>query len=192
MQLQSQIVIVIVLLISAFCERVHEPESEWIEGAETTQAWQALKWRTRIVLHNPFVDHVLRNTTDCIFLGEGEAVSTSTIAMADILAEIQKIPPVTRFLVVSSVGVTLSAALNIVSPYSLIYINQLVTKRWQVNGVCSWCGRSAAHSFLLSYGDCTRLSFLGVSPALFYLELSMFNSIHIGMRLDYVFELAML
>lgn len=112
--------------------------------------------------------------------------------MAEILAEIRKIPAVTRFLVGSSVGVTLSAALNIVSPYTLIYINELVTKRWQVNGVCSWCGRSAAYFFLLSYGDCTRLSSLGVSPVLFCFEMPLFNSVHIGMRLDYVFELAML
>ncbi|KAL4078123.1 Der1-like family-domain-containing protein [Scleroderma yunnanense] len=75
--------------------------------------------------------------------------------MAEILAEIQKIPPVTRFLVGSSVGVTLSAALNLVSPYSLIYIHQLVTKRWEL-----W---------------------------------RLYTSFFLGsMRLDYVFELAML
>ena len=60
--------------------------------------------------------------------------------MAEILAEIQKIPLVTRFLVGSYVGVTLSAVLNIVSPYNLIYINQLVTKRLQVNDAHTQCG----------------------------------------------------
>ncbi|KAG1741432.1 Der1-like family-domain-containing protein [Suillus paluster] len=52
--------------------------------------------------------------------------------MADILAELRKIPPVTRFLVSSSLGVTLSAIMNLVSPYRLIFISQAVISKWEV------------------------------------------------------------
>ncbi|KAH7918463.1 DER1-domain-containing protein [Leucogyrophana mollusca] len=45
--------------------------------------------------------------------------------MADIAAELRKIPPVTRFLLFSSAGVTLPAILGIVSPYRLFFASRL-------------------------------------------------------------------
>lgn len=52
--------------------------------------------------------------------------------MDQIVTEIKKIPPVTRFLTLSSIGVTLSAILKIVSPYTLIFQKSMVLKQFQV------------------------------------------------------------
>jgi Derlin-2/3 len=52
--------------------------------------------------------------------------------MSDIWHEIDKIPPVTRSLVGSSLAVTLPTLLQVVSPYKLVFIRELVTKRWEL------------------------------------------------------------
>ncbi|KAG6379602.1 hypothetical protein JVT61DRAFT_10110 [Boletus reticuloceps] len=52
--------------------------------------------------------------------------------MADIVAEINKIPPVTRFLVLSSLGVTIPAIVGFVSMHKLLFITHLITKKWEV------------------------------------------------------------
>lgn len=46
--------------------------------------------------------------------------------------EIRKIPPVTRFLCGASLGVTLPVMLQIVSPYKVIFVKELVTRRYEV------------------------------------------------------------
>jgi len=51
--------------------------------------------------------------------------------MTEILNEIRKIPPVTRFLCASMFAVTLSERLNIVSPYRLLFVRELVTNNWE-------------------------------------------------------------
>ena len=50
----------------------------------------------------------------------------------DILAEIKKIPPVTRFLCGSSLAVTGAAIAGIVSPYSVIFTKELVFNKFEV------------------------------------------------------------
>jgi len=46
-------------------------------------------------------------------------------------AELQKIPPVTRFLCGSSLAVTLPVMLQILSPYKVIFFRQLVTRKYE-------------------------------------------------------------
>ncbi|PCH44803.1 DER1-domain-containing protein [Wolfiporia cocos MD-104 SS10] len=46
--------------------------------------------------------------------------------------EISKIPPVTRFLCGSSLAVTVPVLLEIVSPYKILFVKELVTGRWEV------------------------------------------------------------
>jgi hypothetical protein len=50
----------------------------------------------------------------------------------DILAELKKIPPVTRFLCASSLAVTGATIASIVSPYSVIFAKELVLKKFEV------------------------------------------------------------
>ena len=50
----------------------------------------------------------------------------------DILTEIKKIPPVTRFLCGSSLAVTGATIASIVSPYSVIFARELVFKKFEV------------------------------------------------------------
>ncbi|KII91311.1 hypothetical protein PLICRDRAFT_38050 [Plicaturopsis crispa FD-325 SS-3] len=52
--------------------------------------------------------------------------------MASFKAELMKIPPVTRFLCASSLAVTLPVMLQLLSPYKVVFIRQLVTRRWEV------------------------------------------------------------
>jgi len=55
--------------------------------------------------------------------------------MSELLAEIRKIPPVTRFICGSTVAVTLPVMLKIISPYTMIFVKELVTKRrefWRI------------------------------------------------------------
>jgi Derlin-2/3 len=53
----------------------------------------------------------------------------------DILAEIKKIPPVTRFLCGSSLAVTGATIASIVSPYSVVFARELVFKRFEVRSL---------------------------------------------------------
>ena len=50
----------------------------------------------------------------------------------DILAELKKIPPVTRFLCGSSLAVTGATIATIVSPYSVVFVKELVLQRFEV------------------------------------------------------------
>ena len=50
----------------------------------------------------------------------------------DILAEIKKIPPVTRFICGSSLAVTGATIASIVSPYSIIFAKELVFQKFEV------------------------------------------------------------
>ncbi|KAF9486193.1 DER1-domain-containing protein [Pholiota conissans] len=52
--------------------------------------------------------------------------------MDQLIAEIKKIPPVTRFLVASSLGVTVPVLMKLVSPYSIVFFRPLVTKKLQI------------------------------------------------------------
>ena len=55
--------------------------------------------------------------------------------MAEIVAEIKKIPPVTRFLVLSSLGITVPAIIGFVPMHKLVFITPLVTKRLEVSPI---------------------------------------------------------
>ena len=57
----------------------------------------------------------------------------SSIMADSIVAELRKIPPVTRFLTLSLVGTTVPYLLNIVSPYALLYHRDAVLKKLQVS-----------------------------------------------------------
>lgn len=50
----------------------------------------------------------------------------------DLLTELKKIPPVTRFLTASLVSVTLPVLMKIVSPYRVVFINKLIFPGFEV------------------------------------------------------------
>ncbi|KAF8871167.1 Der1-like family-domain-containing protein [Gymnopilus junonius] len=52
--------------------------------------------------------------------------------MDQLIAEIKKIPPVTRFVCGSSLGVTLSVLMGAVAPYSVLFVKDYVFKKFQV------------------------------------------------------------
>ncbi|CAK5272038.1 unnamed protein product [Mycena citricolor] len=52
--------------------------------------------------------------------------------MSEVLAEIRKIPPVTRLLCISSVSVSLSSMMGLVSPYKVVYTYKYVFRDLQV------------------------------------------------------------
>jgi Derlin-2/3 len=52
--------------------------------------------------------------------------------MDQFLAEIRKIPPVTRFICGSSLGVTGSVILGAVAPYTVLFVKDFVFKKLQV------------------------------------------------------------
>lgn len=52
--------------------------------------------------------------------------------MDQIIAEIKKIPPVTRFVCGSSLVVTGATITNIVSPYSVVFVKDLVFKKFEI------------------------------------------------------------
>lgn len=47
--------------------------------------------------------------------------------------ELRKIPPVTRFLCASSVAVTVPVMLQLLSPYRVLFVRELVTQKWEVS-----------------------------------------------------------
>ncbi|THV07145.1 hypothetical protein K435DRAFT_742792 [Dendrothele bispora CBS 962.96] len=67
--------------------------------------------------------------------------------MDSIIAEIKKIPPVTRFMCISLFGLTLSTMLNLMSPYTFLYSSKLLWYKWQLWRLWS--------SFFLSGGGIT-------------------------------------
>ena len=52
--------------------------------------------------------------------------------MSELLAEIRKIPPVTRFVCASIVAVTLPVMTKTISPYTMIFVKEFVTKKYEV------------------------------------------------------------
>lgn len=46
--------------------------------------------------------------------------------------ELRKIPPVTRFLCGSSLAVSIPVMLQLLSPYKVIFVKELVTQRFEV------------------------------------------------------------
>jgi hypothetical protein len=50
----------------------------------------------------------------------------------DIVAELKKIPPVTRFLCASSLAVTGATIASVISLYSVIFAKELVLKKFEV------------------------------------------------------------
>lgn len=46
--------------------------------------------------------------------------------------ELRKIPPVTRFLCGSSLAVSIPVMLQLLSPYKVIFVRELVTQRFEV------------------------------------------------------------
>ncbi|KAF9236054.1 Der1-like family-domain-containing protein [Melanogaster broomeanus] len=102
--------------------------------------------------------------------------------MADIVAEIKKIPPVTRFVVVSSLGVTLSAILGLVSPYNLVFISSDIIKRWQF-----W----RAHTSMFLGGDelAMKLEYI-FEVVMLYRNSNSLESVHYKRRSsDYAWQL---
>jgi Derlin-2/3 len=55
--------------------------------------------------------------------------------MAEILTEIRKIPPVTRFLVASSLGITIPVVMHLISPWRVVFISQAVIKKFEVRPI---------------------------------------------------------
>ena len=47
--------------------------------------------------------------------------------------EIRKIPPVTRFLCAATLGITLPVNLQLLSPYTIVFVKELVTQRLEVS-----------------------------------------------------------
>jgi len=60
--------------------------------------------------------------------------------MSELLAEIRKIPPVTRFVCASIIAVTLPVMTKMVSPYTMIFVKEWVTKRGEVR-LSTHCSR---------------------------------------------------
>ncbi|RDB14656.1 Derlin-2 [Hypsizygus marmoreus] len=52
--------------------------------------------------------------------------------MDSFVAELRKIPPVTRFLCASSLGITIPVLMNMVSPYKTLYVRDLVFKKLEI------------------------------------------------------------
>ncbi|OSD08771.1 hypothetical protein PYCCODRAFT_1356851 [Trametes coccinea BRFM310] len=63
---------------------------------------------------------------------EGNIIGEGALLCMSFMDEIRKIPPVTRFLCGASLGVTLPVMLQIVSPYKVIFVKELVTRRYEV------------------------------------------------------------
>lgn len=71
--------------------------------------------------------------------------------------EIRKIPPVTRFLCGSSLGITLPVILQVVAPYKFVFVRQLVTQKWEVS-IVSYLSAFNAYDMSRRYGGCLPAS----------------------------------
>uniref|UniRef100_A0A0W0FSV5 Derlin n=1 Tax=Moniliophthora roreri TaxID=221103 RepID=A0A0W0FSV5_MONRR len=65
--------------------------------------------------------------------------------MESVLSKLRNIPPVTRFLTLSLIGITGTSLLNLVSAYKLIYVQRFVFSKFEF-----W--RLYTSFFLGSYG----------------------------------------
>jgi hypothetical protein len=50
--------------------------------------------------------------------------------------ELRKIPPVTRFLCASSLAVSVPVMMQLLSPYKVVFVRELVIHRFEVRGIC--------------------------------------------------------
>lgn len=77
--------------------------------------------------------------------------------------EIRKIPPVTRTLCASSLAVSVPVMLQLLSPYKVVFVRELVTMKWEVR--CKSIVILAVLDYCLSCGEYTRASSLVVRRA---------------------------
>lgn len=83
--------------------------------------------------------------------------------MDDILAELRKIPPVTRFMVVSSVAVSLPVMMHMLSGYSVVYTAKYVFGQGQVSLSETIFNKQALSSLWGRYGGYGHLGSSDVS-----------------------------
>ena len=111
--------------------------------------------------------------------------------MDGILAELRKIPPVTRFICGSHVGITGLVLLNLVSPYKILYVARAVFSNFEVSG--------ASLSIVLTmltrtdrYGDYIRVSSWEVRQRRREHIALRIHSVSLGGGINFIFEVAML
>ena len=75
------------------------------------------------------------------FRSRGTILHPYPDTMSELLAEIRKIPPVTRFVCASIIAVTLPVMTKIVSPYTMVFVKDFVIKKGEV--------RLPAHRFCI-------------------------------------------
>lgn len=109
------------------------------------------------------------------------------------MAELRKIPPVTRFLCASSLAVTIPVLMNIASPYKILFVRDLVLKKFEV------CRHVFRIKFMFMnehvhnrYGDSSLVSSSEVSLWIDYLITSIHSCAFTGGGINYIFEFVML
>lgn len=109
--------------------------------------------------------------------------------MDQFLAELRKIPPVTRFVTGSSLAVTLSVIMKAVSPYTVLFVKKYVFKNFQV---LLYSFNLSSNLFSLPrYGGFTPRSSWEVCFILLFVPEYCTYEI-IGGGFNYLFELVML
>ncbi len=86
-----------------------------------------------------------------------DSKSLTFAKMDQVMAEVRKIPPVTRFFILSSLGITLPTIMNLFS--SGYFIPTLVFNKFQVRQYLLPAQRDSVITNVFRYGDCTRLCF---------------------------------
>ena len=84
--------------------------------------------------------------------------------MDSFVAEIRKISPVTRILCASSLGITIPVLMNILSPYKVLFVRELVLQKFEAR-LLLFHATLQSRPLLNRYGDFLQVFVLEVSLA---------------------------
>jgi hypothetical protein len=110
--------------------------------------------------------------------------------MSELLAEIRKIPPVTRFVCASIIAVTLPVMAKTISPYTMIFVKEFVIKKREVRP-STRCFRMPR---LICVHTCSSGGFIPLSSSevCFYtLQMVPYSRNCLESGMNFIFDLAM-
>ena len=108
---------------STFCCAVFRVDEQQGTGSRKPRSAQPIEWNDRDACH------LVPTTESCT---HHLILRPHPATMSELLAEIRKIPPVTRFICASIIIVTLPVMTKAISPYTMIFVKEFVTRKREV------------------------------------------------------------
>jgi hypothetical protein len=139
--------------------------------------------------------HTLKSRVPLYCEPETRARRLHSTMSSDFVAELMKIPPVTRFLCATQLAVSLPVMLQLVSPMHVMLIWKYVIRRYEVSSRSTEWGRGQTLIIRVRYGESSPVSSLEVGQSSIQNRIcgiESFTPYTIGSGINFIFDFVML